>query len=67
MAKKDPEVTSTEVTAYSVVQAARMLSIGRSSLYRELQAGNIASVKFRKRRLIPAVALRDWLAKAQAA
>jgi excisionase family DNA binding protein len=67
MAKQAPEVTSTEVTAYSVAQAAKLLSIGRSSLYRELQTGNIASVKFRKRRLIPAVALRDWLARAQAA
>ena len=67
MAQKTPEASPAEVTAYSVAQAAKLLSIGRSSLYRELQAGNIPSIKLRKRRLIPATALRDWLARAQAA
>jgi len=61
------EVTPPEPKAYSIAQAAKILGIGRSTFYRELQDGNIASVKCRKRRLIPAAALDAWLANAQAA
>jgi len=61
------EVQPPEPKAYSIAQAAKLLGIGRSTFYREMQDGNIASVKCRKRRLIPAAALDAWLAQAEAA
>jgi excisionase family DNA binding protein len=47
--------------AVSVQEAARLLALSRTSLYELLDAGRIRSVKVGSRRLIPAVALDDFL------
>lgn len=44
---------------YGIGEAAELLAIGRSSLYGEIQAGRVRSIKVGRRRLIPASALRD--------
>ena len=61
------EVVAPTPKAYSIAQAAQLLGIGRSTMYRELADGRITSIKCRKRRLIPAEALDAWLASAKAA
>lgn len=46
---------------YSINDAATLLSVGRRTLYREISAGGIATVKMGKRTLVPAKSLRAWL------
>ena len=46
----------------SVDEAADALGIGRSTLYRELSAGRLPSVKIGRRRLIPASAIAQRIA-----
>lgn len=46
----------------SIPEAARRLSLGRSTLYVELSSGRLQSVHVGRRRLIPAAALDSWLA-----
>jgi len=48
---------------YSVAEAARLLSIGRSALYGELAAGRLRSLKVGRRRLVPAGALAEFVAR----
>jgi excisionase family DNA binding protein len=48
-------------------EAASTLSIGRSSLYAELAAGRLRSVKVGKRRLVPADAIADYIRRSEAA
>ena len=43
----------------AISEAARRLSISRTALYGELQAGRLRSVKVGRRRLIPADALAE--------
>lgn len=43
----------------SIDQAAKSLGLGRSSLYGELQAGRLRSVKVGRRRLIPSRAIAE--------
>jgi excisionase family DNA binding protein len=38
-----------------------MLSLGRSLLYAEIQAGRIRTVKIGRRRLVPAAAIREYI------
>lgn len=48
--------------AYSIVEAARVAGIGRSTLYEALAAGELKAVKLGRRTLIPADELRRFLA-----
>jgi excisionase family DNA binding protein len=43
------------------VDAARVLSLGRSKLYELLAAGDLPSVKIGRATRIPAASLRDWV------
>jgi excisionase family DNA binding protein len=67
MAQKFNAAPASEKLAYTIQQAAELSSLCRSSIYRQMELGALSSVKIGKRRLIPAQALRDWLARAQAA
>ncbi len=48
----------------SVDEAASALGLGRSLLYAELGAGRLRSVKCGRRRLIPAEAVTEFIARA---
>lgn len=50
-----------QVLAVSPNEAARLCSIGRTTLYAALSSGNLKSVKIGTRRLITIDALRAWL------
>lgn len=47
--------------SYSVAEASRATGIGRTTLYKLIGDGTLASVKIGNRRLIPASALQDIL------
>ncbi|MFK7792606.1 MAG: helix-turn-helix domain-containing protein [Devosiaceae bacterium] len=50
-----------QILAVSPNEAARLCSIGRTTLYAALSSGELTSVKIGTRRLITLEALRDWL------
>lgn len=50
-----------QILAVSPNEAARLCSIGRTTLYAALSAGDLKSTKIGTRRLITIDALRDWL------
>ncbi|MCT4577496.1 helix-turn-helix domain-containing protein [Donghicola sp.] len=50
-----------QILAVSPNEAARLCSIGRTTLYAALSSGELKSVKIGTRRLITLDALRDWL------
>lgn len=50
-----------QIIAVSPNEAARLCSIGRTTLYAALSSGELTSVKIVTRRLITLEALRDWL------
>lgn len=50
-----------KILAVSPNEAARLCSIGRTTLYAALSSGDLKSVKIGTRRLITLDALRDWL------
>lgn len=50
-----------QMLAVSPSEAARLCSIGRTTLYAALSSGELKSVKIGARRLITLEALRDWL------
>jgi len=50
-----------QILAVSPNEAARLCSIGRTTLYAALSSGNLKSVKIGTRRLITIDALRTWL------
>jgi excisionase family DNA binding protein len=52
---------ASQIIAVSPNQAARLCSIGRTTLYAALSSGDLKSVKIGTRRLITLEALRDWL------
>lgn len=52
---------ASQIIAVSPNEAARLCSIGRTSLYAALSSGDLKSVKIGTRRLITLEALRDWL------
>ena len=52
---------ATQILAVSPNEAARLCSIGRTTLYAALSSGDLKSVKIGTRRLITLEALRDWL------
>lgn len=47
--------------AYSVKEAAEGLGVGKSTLYREIEKGNIPSVRVGRRRVIPHHAMQEWM------
>ena len=55
-----------QVLAVSPNEAARLCSIGRTTLYSALSSGELKSVKIGTRRLITWDALRDWLKRNEA-
>lgn len=50
-----------EVLAYDPESAARILGIGKTKLYQEINAGRILAKKVGRRTLIPVRALHDWI------
>jgi len=52
-----------QILAVSPNEAARLCSIGRTTLYAALSSGELKSVKIGTRRLITIEALRAWLKK----
>ncbi len=52
---------SAQILAVSPNEAARLCSIGRTTLYGALSSGELKSIKIGTRRLITLDALRDWL------
>ncbi|MCB1471166.1 MAG: helix-turn-helix domain-containing protein [Rhizobiaceae bacterium] len=52
-----------QILAVSPNEAARLCSIGRTTLYAALSSGDLKSVKIGTRRLITLDALRAWLKK----
>lgn len=46
---------------YSIAQAARVSSLGRSTVYRAIKAGRLAVVKVGGRTLVPAASLHRLL------
>jgi len=52
-----------QILAVAPNEAARLCSIGRTTLYAALSSGELRSVKIGTRRLITIEALRDWLKK----
>jgi excisionase family DNA binding protein len=48
---------------FSVTDAARLLGLGRSKLYELLSAGEVRTVKVGRRRLVPADALAEYVAR----
>jgi excisionase family DNA binding protein len=48
--------------AVRVEDAAKLIGIGRTEIYKAIKAGSLASLKIGKRRLIRVEALREWLA-----
>ena len=47
--------------ALSILEAAKLAGVSRATLYGEMAAKRLKSVKVGKRRLIPTDALRAWL------
>ena len=52
---------ASQIIAVSPNEAARLCSIGRTTLYAALSSGDLKSAKIGTRRLITLDALRDWL------
>ena len=52
---------ASQIIAVSPNEAARLCSIGRTTLYAALSSGDLKSVKIGTRRLITLEALRNWL------
>ncbi|MBA2756904.1 MAG: excisionase family DNA-binding protein [Chloroflexi bacterium] len=49
---------------HDIDSAAAALSLGRSLVYSEIAAGRLKSIKIGRRRLIPAGAIADYIARA---
>jgi excisionase family DNA binding protein len=56
-----------EPLAYTIAQALRLLSIGRSTFYREVWEGRLRVIHVRGRTLVRAEELRRYLDQAEAA
>jgi excisionase family DNA binding protein len=56
-----------EPLAVEINEAARLLSVSRSQVYVWLEAGQLRSIKAGRRRLVPMDALRELLARLEAA
>jgi excisionase family DNA binding protein len=61
-AARDPAPVDPEPLAYSVAEACRVTSIGRTRLYELINEGRLEVRKIGKRTLIPAASLRRLIA-----
>ena len=50
-----------ETLAYSIKGASKACNLGQTKLYEEIKLGRLKAVKYGRRTLIPAEALKDWL------
>ena len=48
--------------AVGVEDAAKLVGVGRTEIYKAIKQGNLASLKIGKRRLIRIATLQEWLA-----
>ena len=48
--------------AFSINEACQVCGLGRVTLYKEIGAGRLRTVKVGRRTLVPAEALKAWLA-----
>lgn len=61
-----PNATQTQITGrvlLTVEAAARQLSIGRTTMYQLIKAGEIATVRVGQLRRVPAAALDEYIAQ----
>jgi excisionase family DNA binding protein len=50
-----------ETLAVSISDACRIIGLGRSSIYREIQAGRLVALKAGNRTILPVAGLRAWI------
>ena len=62
-----PLALTSQCIAVSPAEAARLASVGRTTIYEALGSGALRSLKIGKRRLITIEALKGWLAAAERA
>jgi excisionase family DNA binding protein len=67
MARKADETSAGDRLAYTIPQVAALVNISRASIYRQMTAGKLASVKIGKSRRVTLAALGAWIASAPAA
>lgn len=63
MTEKEHERTPIEPLLVRVEEAARILSLSRSTIYEMLDSGELASVRRGAARRIPVAALHAWIAR----
>jgi excisionase family DNA binding protein len=61
-ARADDTVPESDSLAFCVEEAARLIGVSRATLYVVISAGDLRTVKIRKRRLVPRDALLELLA-----
>jgi hypothetical protein len=54
-------VNCPEPLVVSISDACRIIGLGRSSIYREIQAGRLVALKARNRTILPVAGLRAWI------
>lgn len=64
-ARPEPPGTTAVPLLHDIPEVAATTRLARSTVYREMKAGRLRSVKVGARRLIPHEALLDWLATLQ--
>ena len=67
MSKCNEERTPGGPLAVSIPEAARLIGVGRSTIYKAMTKDGLPSVKLGKRRLIQVDALRRWITSRPAA
>ena len=58
-----PEVATLADGCFSIAEAAGFSGLSRSTLYEAMEAGELAFVKVGRRRLLPRLAVVQWLAR----
>lgn len=61
MAEQNPQTVAIEPLLVRVEEAARLLSLSRSTIYEMLDRGELPSVRCGAARRIPLAALRAWV------
>jgi excisionase family DNA binding protein len=61
MAEQNPQTVALEPLLVRVEEAARLLSLSRSTIYEMLDRGELPSVRCGAARRIPLAALRAWV------
>jgi excisionase family DNA binding protein len=61
MIEKNHERTTIELLLVRVEEAARILSLSRSTIYKMMDSGELQSVRWGAARRIPLAALRAWV------